>query len=136
MFKFLGRGFIEQFADLNIPVIFGLVGKKIIPSSGLGLCGKRGVQVHRSPAFPEFSHENTFYPCGSFLFLDNDGFSTAFGSSLADLVLEMIRNGINPNSGFQLIFIIFEHFRTQFIAVSVTHTLISNDHFHIFLLIK
>jgi hypothetical protein len=64
------------------------------------------------------------------LLFNDDGFGPAFRSGLAHLVFQMLRDGIDLDGGFEFIFIIFEHFRTQFIAVPVTHALLSNRHFH------
>jgi hypothetical protein len=45
----------------------------------------------------------------------------------------MLRDGINLNGGYKLVLIILEYFGTKVIAVSVTHALVGNGYFHVFL---
>ena len=69
------------------------------------------------------------------LLFDLDGFGHAFFSRLSDQIFVLLRDLVKLDNGQQLVFVIFENFRTKFVAVAVTHALLVDAHFHLSLLL-
>ena len=45
-------------------------------------------------------------------------------------ILIFLWNDVKFNDGFQLIFVVLKHFRAKVVAISVSHALAVDDHFH------
>ena len=120
MLVFLFSCLIEDASNLDEILLPGPRGEKIITGTGLGLSGKRDKQVMRCSALAK-THRYYF---------DDDRLGPAFSGSTENDVLEMIGDLIHLDDGEELVLIILEHFRAKLIAVSVSHALLGNCHFH------
>jgi hypothetical protein len=70
-----------------------------------------------------------------FLLFDLDGFRYALGGRLPDQVMVLLRDFVKLDNGQQLVFVVFENFRTKLVAVAVAHALTVDADFHFSLLL-
>ena len=69
------------------------------------------------------------------LLLDINGFRHALLGRLPDQIFVLLGNFVKLDNGQQLIFVVFENFRTKLVAIAVAHALLVDAHFHLSLLL-
>jgi hypothetical protein len=68
------------------------------------------------------------------LLFDINGFRHALVGCLPDQIFVLFGDFVKLDNGQQLIFVVFENFRTKLVAVAVAHALLVDAHFHLSLL--